>query len=244
MTDKAISDNTEVTSVGDNDFFVVELSGGNTRKIKKSNVGVAGRQTPSIVQSASIRGDTTITLGSALTTGNLLVLVTAGYAVSLPSYVGAGFALVAAYTSNTNNGVRVWVKPIVAGTANSYALSASDNQQAVLYEVANCSGVKELHGGAMSSYFSGTSFTLPILPSPFGKNDLRIFAFEHDTANIWTVTAETGLTTTYSTPSDGNNHTGAMGYVTSAHDNTINGSVATSVTQPVFGIFALIGKPA
>lgn len=243
MTDKAISDNTEVTTLADDDFFVVELANGNTRKIRKSNVNLGGRLAPSIVQKATLRLDGTIALGVAPTVGNLLVLSTSGFGGSLAAYVGTGFQLIGSYSSNANNTVMIWAKRVRAGETGSYAITASDNQQAVLYEVADCVGVVGLGGGAMSGFFTGTNFTMPVLDSPFGPSDLRLISMTHDTTPVWTITAETGLTVDFAPAADGNNHTGAFATLTSAHDDVVAGSLSGTPVQPAFGVFALIGAP-
>lgn len=245
MTDKAIGDLTEITSLGANDFLVVETSGGNSRKIKKSNAALGGRAIPAIVQKATLRGDGTIALATAPTVGNTMVLVMAGFSVtSLPgTYKPAGFGVVGSYNSDSNNAVVVAVRKVQSGDTGSYAMSTSDNQAAVLYEISDYAGIYGLAGGAMSSFFSSANYTLSTPPSPFGPNDIVLGAMTQDTTATWSITGETGLVVDFLTPSDGQNHTGAFFHYDGTIDGAIAGSTSASPTQPAYGLFAIVGKP-
>lgn len=245
MSDKAIGDLTEITSVGDNDFLVVETAGGNTRKIKKSNLSVAGRVTPTIVQSATLRGDGTIALATAPTVGNLLVLCMGGNsAVTLPAnYKPASFTATSQYQSDANNAVLFAFKRVVAGDTGSYAMSAPDNQAAVLYEFANAAGIFGLAGGPMSSNFSGANFTLGGPQSPYGTNDIVLGILTHDTTPRYSITAETGLSVDFITPNDGQNHPAAFFRYDKTFDGVLAGSTSSGPTAPAFGFATVVGAP-
>lgn len=245
MTDKAISDLTEITSVGANDYLVVETADGNTRKIKKSNIAIEGRVTPSLIQKATLRGDGTIALATAPTVGNLMVLVMAGYSSTslLGTYKPAGFTGILTYSSNANNAVAIATRRVKSGDTGSYAMSTSDNQAAVLYEFADAVGAFGIAGGDMSGQFSGAAYTQDGPQSPYGVNDLILGAFTHDTTPTWTLTAETGLTLDYATPADGQNHTGLFFHYDNTFDGTMTGTTSSNPTSPAFGMFAVVGAP-
>ena len=245
MTDKAIGDLTEITSIGDDDYLVVETATGNSRKIKKSNVGVAGRVAPTFVQKGPLRGDGTISLPAAPTPGNLMVLVMAGFnATSLTSgYMPAGFTPVVTYSSNANNAVAAAVRRVQSGDTGSYAMSTSDNQAAVIYEFEDAVGVYGTGGGVMSGAFSGNNFTFIGQQSPYGVSDILLGAFTHDTTPTWSITAEPGLTVDYATPADGQNHTSIFFRYDEAFDGTLAGSLSGSPVQPASGVFAVVGAP-
>lgn len=245
MTDKAISDLTEIFAIGDDDYLVVETAAGNTRKIKKSNVGVEGRVTPGFIQKATLRGDGTIALPVAPTVGNLMVLVMAGYSsTSLPgTYKPAGFTVINTYFSDANNAVCLAVRRVKSGDTGSYAMSTTDNQSAVLYEFDNAVGAFGLAGGAMSGQFSGASYIIAGPQSPYGVNDIILGAFTQDTTATWTLTAETGLTLEYATPADGQNHTGLFFRYDNTFDGEMAGTTSSNPTSPAFGMFAVVGAP-
>lgn len=245
MADKAISDLTEIFAIDPDDYLVVETAAGNTRKIKKSNIAIEGRVQPTFVQKGTLRLDGTISLPVAPTVGNLMVLVTAGFGTSLPSYAPAGFTQSGQFSSNASNSVMVWTRRVVSGDTGSYAISASDNQQAVLYEFENAGGAFGVTGGVMSSYFTGNNFSIGLPGSPFGTKDIMLAAFEHDTTPTWSITGETGWTTDFTPGADGQNHQGAFGrYDPTTFDGVIAGSLSSTPNNPVFGVFAVVGKAA
>lgn len=183
MTDKAIGDLTEITSLDPDDFLVVETAGGNSRKIRKGNAALGGRTSPTLVQKATLRGDGTITLPSAPTPGNIMVLLMAGFgAVVLPTnYKPAGFGIIGAFQSDANNVVTTALRVVQSGDTGSYAMSASDNQAAVLYEFADVGGVYPMSGGAMAGFFSSAVYNIFAQPSPYNVDDIVIGAFTQDT---------------------------------------------------------------
>lgn len=244
MTDKSIEDLTEVTSIGPDDYLVIETPAG-TRKIKKSNAALGGRTSPSIVQKATLRGDGTIALPIAPTEGNLMVLVMAGFgATSLPTiYKPAAFSLIGMYQSDANNVVVAATRRVIAGDTGSYAMSTSDNQAAVLYEVEGAAGVIPLGGGAMASFFSGSNYTFAGLASPYGVDDVIVGAFTQDTAARWTLTGEAGLSVDFVTPNDGQNHTGAFFNYDRNFDGVMVGTTTSNPTAPAYGLFAVFGQP-
>lgn len=245
MTDKTIGDLTEITSIGNDDFLVTQTATGNSRKIKKSNVSVAGRITPVLVQKATLRGDGTIALPVAPTVGNLMVLVMAGYHASdLPTiYKPGAFTSIVTYSSDANNAVSLAVRRVQSGDTGSYAMSASDNQAAVLYEFANAVGAYGIGGGAMSGSFSGNNYTFSGQQSPYGVNDYILGGFTHDTVPTWSMTAETGLTVEYATPADGQNHTSIFFRYDKTFDGVLAGSLTGSPVNPASGLFAVVGAP-
>ena len=244
MADKNLDDLTEIMALDPDDLLLVETVGGNSRKIKKKNISVEGRVQPVIVQSATLRGDGTIALPVAPTPGNLMVLVMAGYsATSLPTiYKPAAFTSVVTYQSDTNNAVSFAVRRVVSGDTGSYAMSTSDNQAAVLYEVENCAGAFALTGGAMAGSFSGANYSYTGQQSPYGVNDLIVGAFTQDTAATWALTPETGLTVDFLTPNDGANHTGAFFHYDKTFDGIMTGSTSANPTAPASGLAALVGS--
>lgn len=245
MADKAIGDLTEIMAIDPDDYLVVETAAGNTRKIKKSNISIEGRLQPTFVQKGTLRLDGTISLPVAPTVGNLMVLVTGGLGTSLFSYAPAGFAPGAKYDSNTNNSVMAWSRRVQSGDTGSYAISATDNQQAVLYEFANAGGAFGVIGGAMSSFFTGNNFTIGLPGSPYGTQDIMLAAFEHDTTPTWSITGETGWTTDFAPGADGQNHQGAFGrYDPATFDGVLAGSLSSTPNNPVFGVFAVVGAIA
>lgn len=245
MTDKAISGLTEALSVADNDFLVIETAGGNSRKVKRSNVSVAGRVTPTLVQKATLRGDGTIALGVAPTVGNLMVLCMGGNsATTLPAnYKPAGFTALNLYQSDANNAVLFAIRRVRSGDTGSYAMSASDNQAAVLYEFEDAVGVYGFAGGSMSGSFSGASFSMDAPGSPYGVGDLVLGILTHDTTPLYTITGETGLTVDYTTPNDGQNHPSAFFHYDNTFDGIMAGSTSSSPTAPAFGLAAVVGAP-
>lgn len=244
MTDKSIADLTEITSLGPDDYLVIETAAG-TRKIKKSNAALGGRTSPSIVQKATLRGDGTIALPVAPTVGNFMVLMMAGFgASSLPTiYKPAAFSFVSMYQSDANNVVVAATRRVISGDTGSYAMSTSDNQAAVLYEIADAAGIIGLGGGGMSAFFSGSNYTFTGLPSPYGVDDLVFGAFTHDTAARWTLTGEAGLSVDFVTPNDGQNHTSAFFNYDKTFDGTMVGTTTSAPTAPAFGLFTVFGKP-
>jgi hypothetical protein len=203
--------------------------------------GVATRLVPAIVQSASIRGDTTIALASAPTVGNIMFWIYSGFSGSDGAYAPTGFTFHSSYNSDGNNKVSLWYRFVVSGDTGSYSLSASDNQGGALLEVSNSDTAVALGGGAMSGSFSGTSFSLRIPTSPYDGTNIRIVAFEHDTANPYTITAGTGLTTRYISAA-GANHVGAIMTLTDAFVGPMTGSVTAGPSAPVYGIWTIVGK--
>lgn len=242
MADKSIMDLPEITSVGLDDYLVVETAAG-TRRIKRRNVSVAGRLAPLLVQKATLRGDGTIALPAPPTIGNLMILVMAGYSpTSLPgTYKPRAFTSLATYQSDTNNAVSFANRRVVSGDTGSYNMSTTDNQAAVLYEFANAAGVYPIVGGAMSGQFSGTSFALTAPISPYGADDINLIAFTHDTTPVWSLTAETGLSIDFLTPADGQNHTSAFASYGKSFDQTIAGGLTGSPVNPAFGMAAVVG---
>jgi hypothetical protein len=204
---------------------------------------VAGRLVPSIVQSASIRGDTTIALPSAPTVGNIMFWIYAGFSGSDGAYAPAGFTFSSSFNSDGNNKVSLWYRFVVSGDTGSYSLSASDNQGGALLEVANSDAALAVTGGSMSGNFSGTSFSLRVPSSPYDGTTIRIVALEHDTANPYTIAAATGLTVRYNAPS-GANHVGAVVTLTDAFVGPMTGSVTAGPSAPVYGIWTIVGKKA
>lgn len=204
--------------------------------------GWGARVAPSVVQSANLRSDGTVALAFAPTAGNLLVFVYSGYTGGESGFAPPGFTKISSFDSDGNNRVGLWTRTAQAGDTGSYALSATDNQGCALLEVANCAGVQTLGGGAMSGQFSGANFSLVPQTGLFQGAQLRVVAFESDGTPNWTITAQTGLTIVYNPPLSAVNHQGAVVVLTDAVTGAVAGSTSSAPTQPVFGVWALVGK--
>lgn len=200
-----------------------------------------GASAPVMVQKASIRGDGTVTLPGAVTAGNWLVWIAAGHWNSIQgsNYLPSGFTRVASYNTSVNNGGFIAYRPIVGGTPNSYSVSASDNQSGVLYEFSGMQGIMAVGGGAVP--FSGLNFTTPQVFQPPGGASIRLMFLEQDLAQVWSVTAETGLTVDHADTAGADNHKCAFLRCDGTWDGVAEGSVTTSVSDPVFGTFAIYG---
>jgi hypothetical protein len=204
--------------------------------------GGSGRNAPVLVQGpATLRNDGTIALPSAPTVGNLMVLLTAGYYGSLGSYVPAGFNMVANYINGTSNMVLAWTRRVVAGDTGSYALTASDNQAAVLYEYSNCADVVGISGGAMIA-FSGGAFHIGTLLNPFQDNAGGFVVVEADSTPTPVFTAATGLTVDYTTPTSATvNHQSSFARFGTGNPTLVQGTSTATLTTPVYGAYALVG---
>lgn len=206
------------------------------------------RLTPSLKQSiGTLRGDGNVSLPAAPTAGNLMVLAIAGWGSNMGN-AGAytpsgGWSLVGIYLSDINNGVAVWQRRVQTGDTGVVALSAPDNHSAVLYEYENAATCYPLNGGAMTRYFSGNNFTMPVLRSPFGNNDQIICIFEHDTTPVFSITAETGVISDYNSPSSALNHPGGFARSMPNHSSRqISGSLSGTPVNPVFGQYVVVGE--
>lgn len=200
------------------------------------------RLTPTIVQSASLRGDGTLALGSAPTPGNLLIFINAGFSGSENSYVPSGFSRVTNYDGDANNRVACYSRIAQSGDTGSYAMSASDNQGCTVIEVANADFVVARGGGSMASKFTGTSFSVPIAATAYDATSINILAMEQDGTGVFTVTPATGLTTRYITTSDGNNHVGGVVTLTNAFSGNVTGSVASGPSGSTYGQWMIFGR--
>ena len=237
MTDKAITDLTEITSLDPDDYFVVETATG-TRKIKRSNIVVQGRKLPVMIQKGTLRNDGTIALPVAPTVGNLMVHVQGGFN-SYQAYTPAGFTNVAVFNSNANNFAVASIRRVQSGDTGSYSVTAGDNQFSVLYEYQDAGSVYGVVGGPAP--IRGSTINYPFPPSPFGPQDECIMVIEHDGTQVATITPETGLTVDYQPSADGANHIGAVYRRDPTHDGTLNGSWSGTPTAPVYGVFAVSG---
>lgn len=204
--------------------------------------GGGGSGVPTMEQFATLRNDGTVTLATAPTPGNLMVLVTGGFGGSIDGYVPAGFALVGGFASDNNNGVRCWGRVVQAGDTGSYAMSASDNQSAVLYEFSGALTAAPMSGGRLGGP-GGSAWAINFLPSPFGKNNVVLGVVENDSTVQWTVDALAGVTADNIDGTGTGNHTCAFVRVDqNVAGPTISGTITSGgYNNPVYGLFAVIG---
>ncbi len=205
---------------------------------------VSNRLQPTTRQRIALRGDGTLTLPSTPIPGNLLLFIYSGFTGSESSYRPTGFEKMSSYDSDGNNRVGAWRRICQSGDTGSYSITASDNQGCELYEITNADYAYPVAGGALSGMFSGSAFSLPMPGTPYEGPSIRIVAFEHDGSQAWTITAGTGLTTDYNPASDGNNHQGTVISLADTFIGNVTGSTSAAPSQPVYGIWAVIGlKP-
>lgn len=217
----------------------ISISGGG------SGGGGGSRKTPALVQMGTLRNDGTISLPSPPTVGNMMVLVTAGFGVSLDSYAPSGFIKGTKYSSNVNNSTLAWYRTVQSGDTGSYAITASDNQAAVLYEFEDCVGLYGAMGGSPS--FSGNTLTFGLSPNPFSDTSTYLIPVTHDTAPSLAFLPETGLTEDYASPYNSSlNHPAVFGRWEGASGAEIGQAVSSPgvLVQPCYGAYALIGSPA
>lgn len=209
------------------------------------------RLTPTLAQSpVAMRNDGTLSLGSAPTVGNLMVLCLAGWATNMGQFSNhfagqyrptSGWDFVGYYEFDINNAVSCWTRRVRSGDTGSITLNAQDNHSAIIYEYEDAVGAYALGGGRMTSDFSGTSFTAGVPRSPFGQNDPVICAFTSDDVPVWTLDAETGLVVDYTSPASAFNHPGAFATSLPTHDKIVTGSLSGTPLGPTSGFFAVVG---
>ena len=196
------------------------------------------RTSPTFMQKATLRNDGVLTLTNTPTVGNLLVLVVAGFDGSISAYIPSGFGISARYNSNTNNVVAVYTKTVTSGDTGSFTMSASDNQQAIMYEYKDATGIMPIGGGTIS--VNGSTGTISVPTNPFSINSPILLAIEHDTSVKIDFTDNLNLTKDYAA-TDSSNHKGAFArYV--GEGGTITVSADGAFTSPVWGAYALLGK--
>lgn len=209
------------------------------------------RLTPTLAQSpVAMRNDGTLSLGSAPTVGNLLVLCIAGWGTNMTQFSDhfagqmrptSGWDFVGYYQFDNNNAVSCWTRRVRTGDTGSIALSGQDNHSSILYEYEDAVAAFALGGGRMTADFSGSDFMTGVPRSPFGLNDPIICAFTSDDTPVWTIDTETGLVVDYEAPSSAFNHPGAFATSLPAHDKIIEGSLSGTPVSPTCGFFAVVG---
>ena len=208
-------------------------------------VGIGTGVAPTLVQFGTLRGDGTMTLASAPTPGNLLVLVMAGFKdpVVFDNYMPNGFTALGLYRSDVNNVVAAAMRRVKDGDAATWAMSASDNQSAVLYEFADAAGVQPVVGGGMSRTFTGADFDIDVPKPLFGSAGVVVGAFTSDTLPNWTIDAADELNVDFETPASGtDNHPGAFFRYGSAFAGNITGNLSASpAVYPAYGLFEVVG---
>lgn len=201
----------------------------------------SSRKMPTLVQKAGRRNDGTLALPVAPTPGNLMVFASNGYDVSLGAYKPAGFVEVATYKSDANNGVRYAIRRVQSGDTGSYSITASDYQQAALYEFSGAIGVAGVNGGVMST--DGSNFALA--SGLNSESSVFLIGVTHDIAQSLTFTAgQANFTQDYAYGGplgDGQNHTGAFGSYRGEF-GIITGTSTGSFTAPCYGIAQVIGS--
>lgn len=231
--------NTSIGAGNYQDFDVSEYTNPYTFGISVTDYNSQIYKTlPILVQQASLRNDGNLVLPQTPTPGNMLVVVAGGYyGTSLTAYKPSGFSAVALYSSNANNAVAVFTKVATSQDTNTFAMTASDNQQAVMYEFENCSNIVGIGGGAIS--YTGSTGTIVVPENPFSKNSVTLVAVEHDTAIQLALSG--GDSIQDFSAIDGGNHMGAIGRVGGA-GGTYSVTASGSFTAPVWGAFAVQGK--
>lgn len=217
--------------------------------IMKQEIGAAGgggggteRKRPTVVQKAAIRGDGRIELPNQPTPGNKLYFLAAGYGASDTSYPPAGFARAGRHISNNNNSVTLDIlATITAATPKGFDVSAGDNQQAVLYEIADSEWAYPGLGGSIV-YNGNNIFDLVNAPCPYTDDALVLLGLENDNTTRFAMPVQDKVTEDFNSPADGLNHTGWLGRVDRPGDPLIvKGVVAGAAQDAVFGFFWVIG---
>lgn len=191
-----------------------------------SGGGGGTRTTPTMVQMDTLRNDGTIALPVAPTDGNLMVFVAGGFGNSLPGYVPPGFSVFSIDGVPSANLVLIAFKRVESGDTGSYAISASDNQAAVLYEFSDAAGLAQIAGGALP-FVNSTDFEIGML-EPF-VDGVRLVAMTNDNAANFAIDAATGLTVDfYGDNTGGANHTSAFARLNPA--TFVDGKVTGDIT--------------
>ena len=204
----------------------------------------SSRQTPQMVQYGTLRGDGNITLPSPPTPGNLLVVVMAGHrdTTLIPNYMPIGFMGIQTFRSDINNAIAVGMKRVEQGEPTSWAMSASDNQSAVIYEFSNSSRVIALGGGTMAANFTSSTFSINLGLPLYGQGGIVLGAFTSDQTPHWSVNSAPGLSVDFlSPPSATDNHPAAFVRYSDDFSGIVTGSVSANPVQPAFGLFEVVG---
>lgn len=189
-----------VTSTGSGEATVV-ISGG-------SGGAVINAQPVSIVQKSTgmaLGYGSTLSLATAATAGNLLVLFYAGGRWPNPP---SGYQQLLPYMDNQSQTTFIWTK-ISDGTETSIAVSGGDNGQWMLYELANCHGLKwDGDGGGGLQFSSGTNKMY--VPGAPVKGAITFILAEYDSSTPLSMSGS-GITQDFA-GSGGGNHCGAIGH--------------------------------
>lgn len=206
--------------------------------------GGGGPLVPTVVQMKTIRGDATLTLDSATTAGNLLVFVFAGYQGG--EYAPSGFNYYDRLSYGNQRVAIFW--RWADGTETAWSLSASDNQQGILYEFADAAGLIMHPTGSVNQwapfgFVSGTTFDLGIMGAPY-PNAVGLAAFTHDYVYPYVFDDKTGLHEDYVHADDGVNHWGGFLRLDPNFTENISGSITTSASEPTGKVWYVMGKTA
>ena len=195
------------------------------------------KTTPSYVQKATLRNDGVLALANTPKVGNTLVLVTAGFSGSMTSYIPSGFSMSGQYYSNSNNMVAAYTKTVTSSDTGSFTMSASDNQQAIIYEYKDVVGVIPVGGGDIPNSSGTGTFNVPA--NPYSLNGDILLAVEHDTSVQINFGDNLKLTKDYYA-TDSSNHKGAFGRYRG--ESSAVSVLASAFSYPVWGAFAVVGK--
>lgn len=222
---------------GDKHIFISH----NGLSLQQGERASTGQRIPRIIQKGTLRNDGDLVLPSAPIAGNTLLLVTAGWGGSINAYAPNGFTFLGRYDSNNSNAVALWSRTVQSGDGTTWAMSASDNQGAVMYEVVDFAGAFPLHGGNMASSFNGNNWTVNPLIGPFPGP--RLLVMEQDYDLNWSITPGAGFTQDFLSQGGGSgNHTGAFVTIEDGFTGSISGSVSSAAGAPVYGVWLLYSK--
>lgn len=207
-------------------------------------IAVAAAKGPALVQSTTIRGNTsplTVTLTAAATAGNLLLVIQGGYAEALTPPTGFT-ALYDGHADASNNGTQAWTKTAVGGETSLAFTGATNYHSVYVFEISAAGVITTAHGAAGGA--GTTNFSIPsLLSTP--SSTMRFMVIESDSAGAFnanlnnTSQAFEALPTTF----DSNAYPSAVFAIAPTESGTLAIPWSVSLVNPAYGYIAIAYAP-
>ena len=176
----------------------------------------------------------TMTLSTAATAGNYLIMMFTGFGGSIVT-PPSGFGQITSGV-NGNQGWSAYIKKSVGGETSFSASINQDHGQAVIYEIAN---LNEMQYSTIPNNSSSSTWSVDFAPLLL-KATVILAAWEYDNSNTTVAaTFPTTLTQDYSPNSTAGNHSGVLFRLPAGYLGTVSGTCGSSV-QAIFGSLQLV----